>query len=59
MKSIRFFFLSEKFLFLMVKFSVYLNRHVFVMVAIPTKSLVIIQKTTKQNTLVDFMYIAG
>ena len=30
MKNIRF-FLSESFYFLMVKFSVYLNRHVFVM----------------------------
>ena len=31
MKNIRFFFLSENFHFLVVKFSVYLNRHVFVM----------------------------
>ena len=34
MKNIRVFFLSENFQFLEVKFSLYLNRHVFVMVAI-------------------------
>ena len=31
MKNISFFFLSENFQFLEVKFSIYLNRHVFVM----------------------------
>ena len=31
MKNIRLFFLSENFQFLEVKFSMYLNRHVFVM----------------------------
>ena len=31
MKNIRFFFLSENFQFLVVKFSMYLNRRVFIM----------------------------
>ena len=34
MKNIRFFFLSENFQFLVVKFSIYLNRRVFVMLSL-------------------------
>ena len=54
MKNIRF-FLSEKFHFLMVKFSVYLNGHVFVMSRIVTDTLHIIHY--KYNTCDNFLTI--
>ena len=41
MKNIRF-FLSENFQFLVVKFSVYLNRHVFVMQIVIITNLVVV-----------------
>ena len=53
MKNIRFFF-SENFPFLVVKFSIYLNRHVFVMVIFETtkkkSQLTISARQTKTNT---------
>ena len=39
MKNIRY-FLSENFHFLVVKFSVYLNRHVFIMKEVQTEEFV-------------------
>ena len=47
------FFLSEKFHFLVVKFSIYLNRHVFVM----TEAIAEISKLHKEFKIINYLYL--
>ena len=44
------FFLSENFRFLVIKFSVYLNRHVFVMICLYMILIFILKKSTEKYT---------
>ena len=54
MKNIRVFFLSEKFKFLEVKFSIYLNRRVFVM---PAKTLIRMYIQPSMARVLVFLYL--